>query len=86
MAVGVGVAIPAGAMMITSFNILGKPLMGLVFFAFLTGNPLFIAIAVAVYIALWALFKKNKNAIVDYLERQAVKNIGEDGATPSMAS
>lgn len=53
--------------------------MGLVFFAFLTGNPVFIAIAVAVYIALWALFKKNKNAIVDYLERQAVKNIGEDG-------
>ncbi|AVK49633.1 PTS galactitol transporter subunit IIC [Clostridium sp. MF28] len=86
MAVGVGVAIPAGAMMITSFNILGKPLMGLVFFAFLTGNPVFIAIAVAVYIALWALFKKNKNAIVDYLERQAVKNIGEDGVTPSMAS
>lgn len=27
MALAVGVAIPAGAMLITSFNILGKPLM-----------------------------------------------------------
>ncbi len=30
-----GYAIPAGAAMITSFNILGKPLVGLVFFALL---------------------------------------------------
>ena len=58
---GAGFAIPAGAAMITSFNILGKPMLGFVFLAFLSGNPLFIGIAVAVY-------------AVAYLDRQADKN------------
>ena len=40
VAKGAGYAIPAGAAMITSFNILGKPLMGLIFLAFLSGSPL----------------------------------------------
>ena len=75
MALGIGVAIPAGAMLITSFNILGKPLIGLVFWAFLSGNPVFIGISVVAYFVLWFLFKKNRTKIMDYLERQAVKNI-----------
>ena len=77
MALSVGVAIPAGAMLITSFNILGKPLMGLVFLSFLTGNPIFIAISVIAYFVLWLLFRKNKTKINDYLERQALKNAAE---------
>lgn len=75
MALGIGVAIPAGAMLITSFNILGKPLIGLVFWSFLSGNPVFIGISVAAYFVLWFLFKKNRTKIMDYLERQAVKNV-----------
>lgn len=78
MALAIGVAIPAGAMLITSFNILGKPLMGLVFFAFLTASPVLIGIAVLVYFILWALYKKNKYVIGDYLERQALKNASDE--------
>lgn len=78
MATGIGVAIPAGAMLITSFNILGKPLMGLVFFAFLSANPIYIGLAVVSYFILWALFRKNKTSILDYLEKQALKNVAEE--------
>lgn len=78
IAVGVGVSLPVGALMITSFNILGKPLMGLVFLAFLSQNPIFIALAVAVYAVLLILFRKNKNAVYDYLEKQAEKNAQEE--------
>ncbi|WP_196592082.1 PTS galactitol transporter subunit IIC [Pectinatus frisingensis] len=78
MAVGVGVAIPAGALLITSFNILGKPLIGLVFLAFLTANPLFIGIATGVYFVLWLLFRKNNSKINDYLQKQAMKNAGAE--------
>lgn len=78
MATGIGVAIPAGAMLITSFNILGKPLMGLVFFAFLSANPIYIGISVAIYFILWVLFRKNKASILDYLEKQALKNVAEE--------
>ncbi|MCC0634368.1 PTS transporter subunit IIC [Clostridioides sp. ZZV15-6388] len=78
MATSVGVAIPAGAMLITSFNILGKPLMGLVFFAFLSANPIYIGLAVVIYFILWALFRKNKTSILEYLEKQALKNVAEE--------
>lgn len=76
MSLGIGIVIPAGALLITSFNILGKPLMGLVFFAFLTASPVLIGIAVAVYFILWILYKRNKNFVNDYLARQAEKNAG----------
>lgn len=69
-----GFAIPAGAAMITSFNILGKPMLGFVFLAFLSGNPLFIAIAVAVYAVGFIIYKTKKTQIIDYLDRQADKN------------
>ena len=69
-----GFAIPAGAAMITSFNILGKPLMGLIFMAFLTGNPILIAIAVVVYAVCFFLFKTQNTKIVAYLDNMAEKN------------
>ncbi|MBU2700184.1 PTS system galactitol-specific IIC component [Sporomusaceae bacterium BoRhaA] len=78
MALTVGVAIPAGAMLITSFNILGKPLMSLVFFAFLTASPILIGLTLVAYFALWVFFKKNKKSIYDYLDRQALKNASEE--------
>lgn len=78
MATNIGVAIPAGAMLITSFNILGKPLMGLVFFAFLSANPIYIGLSVVIYFVLWTLFRKNKTSILDYLEKQALKNVEEE--------
>jgi galactitol PTS system EIIC component len=70
----VGIALPAGALLITSFNILGKPLMGLIFLAFMTQSPILIALCVVVYFVLWFLFRNNKKAIYEYLDRQAMKN------------
>ncbi len=69
-----GFAIPAGAAMITSFNILGKPLIGLIFLAFLTGNPILIGITVVVYAVAFAVFKLKNAEIVAYLDRMADKN------------
>lgn len=69
-----GFAIPAGAAMITSFNILGKPMLGFVFLAFLSGNPVFIGIAVAVYAVAFFLFKTKNKEIVAYLDKMAEKN------------
>ena len=69
-----GFAIPAGAAMITSFNILGKPLMGLVFLAFLSGSPVLIAIAVVIYAVCFVVFKTQNEKIVAYLDNMADKN------------
>lgn len=72
---GVGVAIPTAALMVTSFNILGKPFFGLIFFAFLSQNPVWIIATVVLYFVLWGLFKKNKDAFRAYLENAAAKNV-----------
>jgi len=71
---GVGVAIPTAALMVTSFNILGKPFFGLIFFAFMSQNPIWIAASVILYFVLWAAFKKNKEGFQTYLENAALKN------------
>lgn len=75
---GAGFAIPVGAAMITSFNILGKPMLGLVFLAFLSQNPLLIGLAVAVYAVAFAVFKLKNASIMDYLDRMADKNASVD--------
>ncbi|GIN40819.1 MULTISPECIES: PTS galactitol transporter subunit IIC [Heyndrickxia] len=74
IAVDIGISLPAGALLITSFNILSKPLASLVFFAFLSGSPLWISLVIIVYLVLWFLFRKNKKSFYDYLDRQAAKN------------
>ncbi|HHV82873.1 MAG TPA: PTS galactitol transporter subunit IIC [Tepidanaerobacter syntrophicus] len=79
IAMDVGIALPAGAMLITSFNILGKPLILPIFLAFLSKNPLGIALSIVAYFGLWFLFKRNKKAIYDYLDRQAEKNLPNEG-------
>jgi PTS system galactitol-specific IIC component len=71
---GAGFAIPVGAAMITSFNILSKPMLGLVFLAFLSGNPVLIGIAVLVYAVAFVAFKLKRAAVVGYLDRMADKN------------
>lgn len=73
----VGVTLPAGALMVTSFNILGKPIFGLIFLAFLSQNPLWIGLTILAYFVVYFLFRKNKEAFYDYIERSAAKNNGE---------
>ena len=71
---GAGVAIPTAALLVTSFNILGKPFFGLIFFAFLTQNVFLILLTVVLYFVLWALFQKNKEKFRTYLDNAAAKN------------
>ncbi len=71
---GAGFAIPAGAAMITSFNILGKPLMGLIFLAFLSGNIVLVAVTIIIYAICFILYKTKRSIIDNYLENQAEKN------------
>lgn len=78
VAIDAGYAIPAGAAMITSFNILGKPLVGLVFFAFLTGNPLWIGLTVVIYVVAYILYRMNDKKIEAHLENMAAKNAGAE--------
>lgn len=70
----VGVTLPAGALMVTSFNILGKPVFGLIFLAFLSQNPILIGITIAAYFAIYFLFRTNKEKVYDYIENAAMKN------------
>ena len=78
VAVAAGFSISAGMIYITSFNILGKPLMGLIFLAFLSQNPVWIALTVVIYLLLAILYKKYKLQITQYLEDQAEKNRESD--------
>ena len=69
VAMQVGVAIPEGAMMITSFGVISNPTMGLLFLAFLTQNYFIIGAVVMVYLVAYIFFKKNKQSVWDYLEK-----------------
>ena len=71
-----GFAIPEGVAMITSIAILARPLPALVTAAFLTMNPLLIALTVVVYVVWYAAWRKFQNPIVSYLEKMASKNEG----------
>ena len=46
-----GTALPAGVTLIMSFNLLAHPLTALVFFAWISGNPLYIGVTVVIYLA-----------------------------------
>lgn len=70
VAAQVGVSIPEGAMMITSFGILNNPVMALIFLAFLSQNFLFMGGVIALYLVLYVLFKKNKNRVWNFIENE----------------
>ncbi len=74
VAISAGFAIPAGAALITSFNILGKPMLGFVFLAFLSQNPIFIGMTVVIYALCYAAFRFKRTAIEDYMEKMANRN------------
>lgn len=69
-----GPALPTGVVLITSFNLIARPLNGLVFFAFVSQNPLFIGIAVSIYLAGFLLLRTKRATIWKYLIKMADKN------------
>jgi PTS system sugar-specific permease component. len=79
VAAQVGVSIPETALMITSFGILAKPLVSLIFLAFLSQSWLLIGIVLAIYFVIFFYFKRNKSVIYNYIERSAVGNDESEG-------
>lgn len=63
-----------GATMITSLCILGHPVGAVIFLAFLSQNPIFIGIVVAVYVAAYVIVHKNLPAIHEFIENSAVNH------------
>ncbi|UFJ39865.1 PTS galactitol transporter subunit IIC [Brevibacillus humidisoli] len=68
VATEVGVSIPTGVLLITSFGILTKPIAGLIFLAFLSQSWLLIGLVIAIYAVSYFLFKKKKEAFYSYME------------------
>ncbi|MGL6208003.1 MAG: PTS galactitol transporter subunit IIC [Lactobacillus panisapium] len=75
-----GVALPAGIVLITSFNLMARPLNALVFAAFVSQNPLYIGLAILVYLALLYGLRRYRPQIWQYLNKMAAKNVGYSGS------
>ncbi|WP_038322985.1 PTS galactitol transporter subunit IIC [Caproiciproducens sp. R1] len=71
----------AGGTLIIGF-IMSNCTAGIITMAFLTMNPIIIAATVAVYLVLFVLYKKNKGAVQEYLEKNA---LGEAYVAPQPA-
>lgn len=76
VAASVGIKVAAGTM-ITSFGMLGQPLAAIIFFMFLTQNPLWIGLAIVLYILGYVLVRKNRTAIHSFIENQALHPEGQ---------
>lgn len=65
VAVEVGFELASSTMLITCTCFM--PFLALLFAAFLSQNPLWIALTIIAYIALYVFFKKNKEAVIHYM-------------------
>ena len=75
-----GAAIPAGVVLITSFNLMARPLNALVFAAFISQNPLWIGLCIVVYLVLLYVLRRYRSQIWTYLNKMADKNAGFSGS------
>lgn len=73
VAESVGVSIPEGALQITSFGILTKPIAGLIFLAFMKEFWIAIGAIIVLYFGAYFLFRKNKVKFRSFLENQALE-------------
>jgi PTS system galactitol-specific IIC component len=78
IAVNVGFEVTSGTVLIIGF-IMSNCTAGLITYAFLTMNPIVILAVVALYLIFYVLFKKNKTAVWDYLENNAMKYKANSG-------
>ena len=70
-----GATIPTGVVLITSFNLMARPLNALVFAAFISQNPLWIGICLVTYLVLLFLLRRYRSQIWNYLRKMSEKNI-----------
>lgn len=75
-----GAVLPAGVVLIMSFNLLAHPLTALVFFAWISGNPLWIGVTIAVYLVSLFFLRTKRESIYAYLRKMADKNSGFEGS------
>lgn len=75
-----GSVLPAGVVLIMSFNLLAHPLTALVFFAWISGNPLWIGVTIAVYLVSLFFIRTKRESIYAYLRKMADKNSGFEGS------
>ena len=75
-----GSVLPAGVVLIMSFNLLAHPLTALVFFAWISGNPLWIGVTIAVYLVSLFFLRTKRESIYAYLRKMADKNRGFEGS------
>ena len=69
-----GAAIPAGIVLVTSFNLMARPLNALVFAAFISQDPVWIGLCILVYLLLLYCLRRYRPQIWHYLKRMADKN------------
>lgn len=75
-----GAVIPAGIVLITSFNLMARPLNALVFAAFISQNPFLIGSCIVVYLVLLVALRRYRPQIWRYLRRMADANVGTPAA------
>lgn len=72
VATNVGFQVTTGTVMIIGF-IMSNPTAGIITHAFLTKNPILIGLCAILYFAAFILFKRNKPAVQEYLENNAMR-------------
>ena len=70
-----GATIPTGVVLITSFNLMARPLNAVVFAAFISQNPFWIGLCLVTYLVLLFLLRRYRSQIWSYLRKMSEKNI-----------
>ena len=70
-----GATIPTGVVLITSFNLMARPLNAVVFAAFISQNPFWIGLCLITYLVLLFLLRRYRSQIWSYLRKMSEKNI-----------
>lgn len=70
-----GVALPAGAVLIASFNVMCRPLNGLIFLAWISGSPLWIGLTIVVYACFQVFLRTRRSQIWLYLKKMSDRNV-----------
>lgn len=75
IALSVGIEIAAGLTLVTAWGSVDHPIGIAVMYAFISGNPLIIGGVIVADILFYVLFKKNKNKILDFVEKEAYRGM-----------
>ena len=69
-----GTALPTGVVLITSFNLIARPLNALIFAAFISQNPVWIGLCLLLYLIGLVALRTRRPQIWAYLRKMAAQN------------